>query len=65
MHEWPTLVISSEARDLAFSTTCPEKISRPGLEMTIANSRFAVGKGEGCYAAKTDWDGCFAELTLR
>jgi hypothetical protein len=36
MHEWPILVISSGARDLAFSATCEEKISRLGLEMTIA-----------------------------
>jgi hypothetical protein len=28
MHEWPILVISSGARDLAFSATCEEKISR-------------------------------------
>src|SRR5919106_167333 len=36
MHEWPILVISSGARDLAFSATCEEKISRLWLEMTIA-----------------------------
>jgi hypothetical protein len=36
MHEWPIFVISSGARDLAFSATCEEKISRLGLEMTIA-----------------------------
>ena len=36
MHEGPMLVISSGARDLAFSATCEEKISRLGLEMTIA-----------------------------
>jgi len=36
MHELPILVISSGARDLAFSATCEEKISRLGLEMTIA-----------------------------
>jgi hypothetical protein len=32
----PILVISSGARDLAFSATCEEKISRLGLEMTFA-----------------------------
>jgi hypothetical protein len=36
MHESPIVVISSGARDLAFSATCEEKISRLGLEMTIA-----------------------------
>src|ERR687892_2791138 len=36
MHKWPILVISSGARDLAFSATCEEKISRLWLEMTIA-----------------------------
>ena len=36
MHDWLILVISSGARDLAFSATCEEKISRLGLEMTIA-----------------------------
>jgi hypothetical protein len=35
MHERPILVISSGARDLAFSATCEEKISRLRLEMTI------------------------------
>jgi hypothetical protein len=41
MHEWPILVISSGARDLAFSATREEKISRLGLEMTIAHSLIA------------------------
>jgi hypothetical protein len=36
MHEYHILVISSGARDLAFSATCEEKISRLWLEMTIA-----------------------------
>jgi hypothetical protein len=36
LHESPILVISSGARDLAFSATCEEKISRLWLEMTIA-----------------------------
>jgi hypothetical protein len=35
-HEWPIFVISSGARDLGFSAICEEKISRLGLEMTIA-----------------------------
>jgi very-short-patch-repair endonuclease len=43
MHELPILVISSGARDLAFSATCDEKISRLGLEMTIATQ----SQGEG------------------
>jgi hypothetical protein len=33
MHERPILVISSAARDLAFSAICEEKISRLWLEM--------------------------------
>jgi hypothetical protein len=41
MHEWPILVISSGARDLAFSNTCEEKISRLELEMTIATQSHA------------------------
>jgi hypothetical protein len=44
MHQWPILVISSGARDLAFSATCEEKISRLWLEMTIATQPLA---GEG------------------
>lgn len=48
MHGWPILVISSGARDLAFSATCEEKISRLWLEMTIATkSRCGAGEGEG------------------
>jgi hypothetical protein len=49
MHEWPILVISSGARDLAFSATCEEKISRLGLEMTFATHSLAgEGQVEGC-----------------
>jgi hypothetical protein len=47
MHEWPILVISSGARDLEFSATCKEKISRLRLEMTIATQSLEGGKGEG------------------
>jgi hypothetical protein len=47
MHEWPILVISSGARDLAFSATCKEKISRLRLEMTIATQSLEGGKGDG------------------
>ena len=36
MHEGSILVMSSGERDLAFSATCEEKISRLWLEMTIA-----------------------------
>jgi hypothetical protein len=46
MHEWPILVISSGARDLAFSATCEEKISRLGLEMTIATQSLEGGRGK-------------------
>ena len=46
MHEWPILVISSKARDLAFSATCEEKISRLWLETTIATHSRPGGKKE-------------------
>jgi hypothetical protein len=39
------LVISSGARDLAFSVTCEEKISRLLLEMTIA-TQSPTGEGQ-------------------
>ena len=50
MHKWPILVISSGARDLAFSATCEEKISRLWLEMTIATQSLTgkdKGRGDG------------------
>jgi hypothetical protein len=47
MHEWPILVISSGARDLAFLATCEEKISRLGLEMTIATQSPTAGEERG------------------
>jgi hypothetical protein len=50
MHKWPILVISSRARDLAFSATCEEKISRLWLEMTIATQSLTgkdKGRGDG------------------
>jgi hypothetical protein len=53
MHEWPILVISSGARDLAFSATCEEKVSRVGLEMTIATQSH-VGEERG---GGLNWNG--------
>jgi hypothetical protein len=42
IHELPTLVISSGARDLAFLATDKEKISRLRVEMTIATQSLRV-----------------------
>jgi hypothetical protein len=42
MHEWLNVVISSRARDLAFSATFEDKISRLRLEMTIATQSLRV-----------------------
>jgi hypothetical protein len=53
IHEWPILVISSGARDLAFSATCEEKISRLGLEMTIA-TQFLKGEEAQIQSAENE-----------
>jgi hypothetical protein len=47
MRNWPIFVIPSAARDLVFSATYEEKISRFRLEMTIATQSQMPGGGEG------------------
>jgi hypothetical protein len=47
MHEEPILVISSEARDLAFLATYEEKISRLWLEITIVTQSQVAGEDRG------------------
>jgi hypothetical protein len=55
MHEWPILVISSGAKDLAFSPTCEEKISRLGLETIIATQSSGEGGNTGCPGLDPRW----------